>query len=368
MPLKLIKRGKSYYVRGTVAGAVVYESAKTSNRREAEGYLSKRESQLYDRRIHGERSTIGFDEAALSYVEANPPAKRESVAILKLSEYFGSTLLKEIDQVAVDKACDAILKRGAAPATKIRGVITPLTAILIHAARRNWCDAPKFDRPAVRKTETPWLAPRDALRLVECAEPHLRPLLRFLLCTGARLAEALELNWNDVSLHDKRATFRQTKNGRPRHANLPAAAVVELANLKHREGVVFRRPDGKPYADRNREEGGQIKRSFTTACRRAGLGEFNKKTKKFDPSITPHGLRHTWATWFYAITKDPFLLRNEGGWSTIAMVERYAHLMKSELTKDIALVWGDTHPTIGDLPGSIVGETGAKSVHQDLAN
>jgi integrase len=158
--------------------------------------------------------------------------------------------------------------------------------------------------------------------------------------------------------------FWETKGGRPRPAALPPAAVVTLANLPgEREGHVFRRPDGEPYASKERLEGGQIKTAFATACRRAGFGEWaiGKDGKRFVPDLTPHCLRHTWATWFYALSKDPFLLRDEGGWATVKMVERYAHLMSSEHAAGIAAIWGPTHPRIGELPTKQGGK-GAKAL------
>lgn len=56
------------------------------------------------------------------------------------------------------------------------------------------------------------------------------------------------------------------------------------------------------------------------------------------------------ATWFYALSRDPLLLKAEGGWRTLAMVERYAHLMPPEMVHRIAGVWGATHPRLGRLP------------------
>jgi len=57
-----------------------------------------------------------------------------------------------------------------------------------------------------------------------------------------------------------------------------------------------------------------------------------------------------WATWFHAATKDPLLLMIEGGWKSIARVERYAHLMPSAMGRDIRTIWGGSHPRIGAFP------------------
>lgn len=369
MPLRLVKRGKIYYVRGTVAGKSVYETTGTAQKKDAEGFRQKRESQIYERRVHGERAVVNFEEAALSYVEAVVPREQDRVLIEKLADHFGQKRLMEIDQAAVDAACKAILKADAAPSTKIRQVITPLTSIMNHAARRGWCDAPKFERPELPKGKTRWLTPTEALALEAAAAPHLKPLIRFLLCTGARLSEALELDWATVSLQGARCTFVDTKNGKDRTAALPPAAIAGLGQLAHRTGNVFlwpkRLPTKKgeepriewhPYADNERNYGGQIKTAFTAACRRAGLGWLEEREGKDDPvfatDVTPHVCRHTWASYFYALTKDPFKLRNEGGWSTVAMVERYAHLMPDEMIVDIALIWGASHPSIGAISGA----------------
>ena len=48
---------------------------------------------------------------------------------------------------------------------------------------------------------------------------------------------------------------------------------------------------------------------------------------KLNPELTPHSCRHTWASWHYAPHKDLLLLKQDGGWSSVALVERYAHLL-----------------------------------------
>src|SRR5665213_914036 len=173
------------------------------------------------------------------------------------------------------------------------------------------------------------------------------------------MPEALDLDWSDVDLLAAKAVFRDTKNGRDRAAGLPPAATLALANLPadsdgERRGKVFRRDDGEPYADAGRQYGGQIKTAWRTACRRAGLGvwEGEGDDRQFMPNLSPHDLRHTWATWFYALTKDTLLLKAEGGWQSAAMVERYAHLMHSGSVAEIAGVWGSVHPGIGGAPAT----------------
>ena len=90
----------------------------------------------------------------------------------------------------------------------------------------------------------------------------------------------------------------------------------------------FAGPDGKPYA-RKADGGGQIKTAFKAACRRAGISDF-----------TPHGCRHTWATWHYAANRDLVALMQLGGWKSDKMVLRYAHMNVAHLAPSIAaLPW-----------------------------
>src|SRR5258708_15372927 len=159
---------------------------------------------------------------------------RTKFDIARVAAYFarlGVSLLRHINQAAADAAVAAIVGKDAAPATKRRAAYAPLTAILTHAHARGWCDKPGFQMPALPRGKPRWLTPAEALRLVEAAAPHLRPLLLFILCTGARLSEALYLDWADVDLPAAKAVFRDTKNGTDRAAGLPEAAVMRLARL-----------------------------------------------------------------------------------------------------------------------------------------
>lgn len=269
----------------------------------------------------------------MSYCGAEPRSAGRKATLERLVRAIGRLPLSAVDQDALMRARGLVMRRASGGGTFERQVIGPATAVLNHAYRRGWCDPPHFTKPKEAPGRTRYLLPAEAERLVKAAAPHLSALIIFLLCTGARMSEALGLEWRDVDLQGARAIFQaeQTKSGRRRVAGLPARAIVSLAGLPHRDGAVFRKPDGTPYAgSRERGYGGQIKTGWRGAIRRAGL----------DPKLTPHALRHSWASWHYALRRDPLALKAEGGWSSLALVERYAHLLPKGHEAEIRTFWG----------------------------
>jgi integrase len=219
-----------------------------------------------------------------------------------------------------------MLRAEASPATYTREIIAPLRALLLHAHKRGWCDAPHFEVPRQPQGRTRFLLPLEAERLILAAAPHLKPLITFLICTGARMSEALELEWRDVDLVGAKAIFWRTKNGKVRKVSLPPRVVQHLAGqVRGEDSEIFATQAGRHYETRGRQAGGQIKTGWAGAIRRSGL----------DPDLSPHDLRHTWATWYYAVHKDLLALKEAGGWSSVTLVERYAHLMKSGYEDDI---------------------------------
>ncbi|MXV43504.1 tyrosine-type recombinase/integrase [Saccharibacter sp. 17.LH.SD] len=343
MPLKLIKRPDStfWHIIGTVNGRRIRESTGTSSKKRAEEYRAKRESQAWQESIYGAKSVVTFSHAVLAYLEAEPRGEGTKAYLRRLLDFFHDTRLIDINQEKLDEAYKVILKKGihSSQATKKRAVNTPVCAVMRFAAHRGWCDPPLFAPVKVQTQPVKFLYPKEAIRLIEEAADHLKPLFIFLLGTGARVSEALELEWKEVDLYGKQATIWQKQQNK-RRLDLPPIVIKTLQQLPHREGRVFRstyrRTKADGYHDNGRTSGGQFKRGWAGACRRAGFsGQYRKWSPKgelspreqFVPDITPHIMRHTWATWNYCLYRDPILLREMGGWKTLKMVEHYSKLI-----------------------------------------
>lgn len=335
--LRVVRRegSASFYLDGTIGGKRFRESLGTDDPVFAEQARAQRETELYRSSIFGVSPDVTFERAVISYIQRTNPGIGTRRTVEKLLRHFGpKTSCRSIDQAAIDRAGRAICP-GAKMITVQRQVVTPAKAVLNHAARRGWTDVPRFERIKASGKRTDWFTPSEGEALITAASSVLRPLLIFLFGTGARVGEALALQWRDVDLQHARATLRATKNGDDRLLDLPPRVVAAMASLSgDRRDAVFRDRAGRPYrkttGDTLGPYGGQIRKAFSAALRKAGILR----------ALTPHHLRHSWATWHYAVHRDLMRLRDDGGWRTVAMAERYTKLAPPAMAAEIIKYWG----------------------------
>ena len=63
-----------------------------------------------------------------------------------------------------------------------------------------------------------------------------------------------------------------------------------------------------------------MQQAWLAGCTRAGIENF-----------CWHDLRHTWASWHVQLGTPLYVLKELGGWETLEMVNRYAHLAPEHL-------------------------------------
>jgi len=347
MPLTLVPPRKGYSknwrIRGTVAGIPINESTRVADRKLAEAVRIQRENQLLQEAVFGARASRSFAQAAVAYVETVKPTGTQRDAILGrvrndglvspcLLEDFGNMLVNAVDQAAADDVRSRRYSQASA-ATVQRQFLTPLIAVLNFAAHRKWCDRPRLWRPKSTRGRTRWASYQEADRLVVNASLHHRPLYVFLMLTGARMSEALEIEWHDVDLGQRWLVFRDTKRdkrgpdhpGEDRGVPIHPQLVLWLANLPgERQGRVFLTPRGKPYGGKQRGYGGQIKTAWKGACRRAGIADLH-----------PHDLRHTCSTWLTMAGVHEQVRDEIIGHASTSMGRRYSHVPRPELIEAI---------------------------------
>ena len=267
------------------------------------------------------------------YIEKQGPSVAERRRLKRLHDHFGHRWCDEIDQGTIDE----YLRQqhpNAKAATRIRQAIRPLSTVLRVAAKRRWCDKPDFERPRVDEFDgARALTYNEADRLVTAAAPHLKPLLIFMLGTGARTNDCLRLRWEQVDLAGQRVTFLTPKGGRPYTVPLRQEVVSALNGLPHRDGVVFRTPGGREFFNGFGIGGNPIATGFRAACRRAGLGH-----------VRPHDLRHSFTTWRIREGVPLAIVARLRGDRGLQMVMRYSHLAPEDLAAALKAVDVDTKP------------------------
>lgn len=339
MSLKIVRRkGTNHlYLRGTVRGQSVFETTGTDDYKTADAIRIKREAQLLERSVFGHRATILFSEAALSYLEAGGEARflgQQDAATgnwTLLIGHFKTTPIGCIGQAEADEAARTICPK-AGPATRKRHVYVPLCAVLNHAARKGWCQAPIINHPRVPATQPQWATPDYVEKLLPHCAPRLRRFVVVIVYTGARLSEALRLTWeDDIDLSQRRIVFRRTKNGKQRVAHVPDPLLIELA------GVPVAERTGRLFVWAHKSH---VRKPLMTACKNAGLAY-----------LSPHKLgRHTFATWLRLYAKrDLKGLMEDGGWDSISSVVRYAHTIAGETQRAVDLLPNVQKPCSPDV-------------------
>lgn len=310
----------------------------------------------------GDRKFAQIAEAYLEFEQRHPAQIDRVVAIVAA---LGDVIARTIDDETIAALKKKLIKKAnPSPATLRALIITPLRAVLNFGHRRKWCDKPNFELPRQRKGRTVIVTPEQAQHLIDHASAHQRDIITWLCCIGSRVEETLNLTWDwnhpegGVDLAGGRARIMQkskriAEGRRERIVELPPRIIAMLAQMPHREGRIFqwqttvatKRLEPRPgqhhaagrvvrqgtYAVKAKGGGGQLKTGFNAALKRAGLRGLG---------ITPHTLRHSWASWHYAVFKDLLYLKTEGGWETLSMVERYTHLMPMGHAAQILQFWG----------------------------
>ena len=187
------------------------------------------------------------------------------------------------------------------------------------AKQAGWVDAipylAKNDEP---KKRVRWITQEEADRLLDNLNLEwMREICSFALITGARMTEILSMTWDKIDFPRSIAivTGDVAKSGRARALPLPRNAInfLRQKEAKRISQYVFHRGKGKMISDIDRED-------FKRALQRAGISDF-----RF------HDLRHTWASWHVQSGTPLMVLKELGGWETIEMVQKYAHLNAGHL-------------------------------------
>lgn len=321
-------------------------STRTTDRREAEAILAG--WRLAARQAPGASAPrYTFDALMLDYLQGPSQDKRsdrDHYSAKPLYANFTGGDLSTLSAVRVRGYIDARRLDGAAPGT-INRELGLLSAAWNWASREWGWDLPPNPTTGRRLREPEgrvrWLTREEADRLLAAAaaEPkaeHLVDFIRLALHTGCRRDELLGLEWSRVDMEAGLLLLEaaHTKAGRRRSVPLNRSArLALLSRLAFRESHCPGSAWVFAHADGSRLQ--QTRRSFMSACRRAGIADFRI-----------HDLRHTCAAWLVSAGVPLTEVRDLLGHSTIAMTERYAHLAPERVRAAVAAIEDITAPVL----------------------
>lgn len=302
---KIYKRAGSDYWQYsfTIDGKRTRNSSNTTDRRLAEDIAIKEEAAHRRAAVHGTEAVLTF-EVALALYAADSRDLRFTVPLLN---HFEGWKVKDITGPVVRQAAKHIYPK-AAPATLNRQVITPMRAIINHAADAGQCKPITIKRFKEERVSRPAGSKEWIEAFCKAAKklnmPETAAVARFMFETATRVSEACRLHWDDVDLQAGTAKLIRTKTT-PRKVFLTRTMVIDLANIRSRYPELV-------FGAANRST---IKKRIDKVIREAGLVR-----------LTSHELgRHGFATEMIVRNDiDVATTADHGGWrSRRLLIETY---------------------------------------------
>jgi integrase len=319
----LYLRGKVWYLDCRIDGKrYVLKLGKNVNRTVAGELASMKRAAILkgEAGIGQKRKDAPFDQAAQEFLNWSDANKRPKTArhyrlcIGQLQKSFTGKRLSQIHPFAIEKH-KIERKQAGAPVRANREVAT--LKRLFYWAKENRrfegenpvCAVKFFEESPGRLR---YLELEEDEQLLNVAQEPVRSMIVLGIHVGVRLqSEMLTLEWADVDLRRIQISilgaYTKNRNTRVVPLNKPAREVLARLKATAKGPYVFAKKDGAPYRS--------IRTVFEKACEAAGLKD-----------VTPHTLRHTFASRLVMAGVDLRTVQELGGWSNLKMVQRYGHL------------------------------------------
>jgi integrase len=329
-----------------------------------------------------------FHEFASQWFEANEGAWRPKTRVdygwqltNHLLPFFRGHRLSQITIAEVDRYRSAKVREGALSATSINKTITRLAQILEVAVEYEMIDRNpakgKRRRVKASKPAPVWLdrAQHIAALLDAAGEVDRearadrkvprRAILATLVFAGLRIGELCDLCWRDVDLSGGRITVRESKtDAGVRQIDLLPVLRDELLALKASAGrtaageLVFATMAG------GRQNPSNIRnRVLASAVKRANERLEDAREVPLPERLTPHKLRHTFASLLVALGVDPGSVMDQLGHTDPTFTLRvYRHGMRRDDASKLAM-----RDLVGLSDWAAMGSSGASDASTALS-
>jgi integrase len=331
----LYLRGKIYWFTIMQNGKRTQLSTQTDNRKLAERIHAKAITQIhegvwFDRaKVEKQYTFTDLAERYATWAEGRQRSWQISkkYMVKQLVSRFMNFKLSHFNTNIVEQFQTERLNKGNKPATANR-LLAAIKHMFTKACEWEMITEGTFKR--VHKVKSlqennkrlRYLTKEECQSLINACDKHLKPIVIAALNTGMRRGEIFSLNWNNIDLKHGFILLEKTKNGDRREIPINDTLKRTLQGLARRldiPSVFCDHSTGKRYTD--------IKHSFNSACRRAGIDDFHF-----------HDLRHTFASHLIMAGVDITTVKELLGHKTLTMTLRYAHLAPSHKVKAVDIL------------------------------
>ena len=335
----------------------------------AKDYLAKMRLAAMDGKleefIKPKPATDTFGEYARTLLDsaewkAKRSASRNELSFKNLSRAFKDVRLEDINAGLVRKYITERREEGLAPAT-VNREISLLKSVLYAAEYDGLIASNPIRGRRVKKLEESNsreksilslnLTDDDLRMLIDCAAPHLKPILTLALITGMRKSEILKMKWKDINfnLGTIRVPVENSKTKRERFVPIDSNLIAILDSIERKGDYVFLNSEtGKNIME--------IKRAFKTALKTVGI-----------EGLRFHDLRHLAAYRLVKVT-DIVTASKILGHADVKMTLRYCHPSEKDKREAIEkasenLIPGRQKDVNGEISESLKGLENKVQIH-----
>ncbi len=358
----------------TPSGKRIRRSLGTGDKKQAQELHDKLKAEAWRVDKIGELPTRTFEECCIRWIREKEHKRSLDDDKTKIEYFLRHFSGRDISTITADQVNEAVskmvnrkhiqvwesrrdaaIRRGKEPPPYVEKPVSHATKSqhlsfmrsLFKAAANDWG---WIKTPPVIKTKKPiskrirWLTRDEAERLIACMPESIKPVVIFALATGLRRS-------NIIDLGGSRSICRKVAWVNPENAKAGKAIGVALNDtacrvLRDQIGkssrwvFVHTKPSTRP--DKTVTPAVRKMRVDDNSAWRIGLAKAGIEDFRF------HDLRHTWASWLIQSGVPLSVLQEMGGWESIEMVRRYAHLAPNHLSehaRKIDAIFGN-HDTI----------------------
>ncbi|MCK9235892.1 MAG: site-specific integrase [Acholeplasmataceae bacterium] len=316
----ILKENGIYHVDFSINNRRIRKSTKTADKEKAKFFLDKLKAESWFSVVDPKMVPKTFDQAVEEFL-IDCAGQADYVNKKRHAEYFLKFFRSRKLSTIKKKDIFDVLPTGVKNATKNRYLAT-VQRIFSIAFQNEWIvKVPYLPKFHEKKVNFRFLTKPEFENFIGCIRVEwMWDICLFAVLTGLRANEIFSLTWDKIDF-DRKMTFVSfdlSKSGRARAVPLNDMC-IRLLKKRH-----------------------SIKKSSFVFCRDSGI-----KLKEIDRRIlnrarldcgieehfTFHDLRHTWASWHVQSGTPLMVLKELGGWESVSMVQKYAHLDASHLSR-----------------------------------